>query len=174
MSVGGIPWPTSQDLYSARLDLERLHVDHADEMAPLLHDRALHTFIGGAPSTQPELGARYRRQSHGRSPDGSQGWLNWVIRRRADGQAVGTVQATVARESTGLIAEVAWVVALPFQNQGYAREGGLAVVTWLREQEVTTVRANVHPEHEASQRVARALGMSPTEVVVDGETRWQL
>jgi hypothetical protein len=30
----------------------------------------------------------------------------------------------------------------------------------------------MHPEHQASMRVAEHLGLAPTEVVVDGEVRW--
>ena len=32
--------------------------------------------------------------------------------------------------------------------------------------------ADVHPEHTASQRVAQAIGLTPTDEVVDGEDRW--
>ncbi len=32
--------------------------------------------------------------------------------------------------------------------------------------------ADVHPEHTASQRVAQAIGLAPTDEVVDGEVRW--
>ena len=34
------------------------------------------------------------------------------------------------------------------------------------------IRDSIHPEHEASQRIARHLGMEPTDTVVDGEVRW--
>jgi len=159
-----------------RLDLEPLRVEHAREMAPLLEDPALHTFIGGEPATLTQLQQRYQRQLIGRSPDGSQLWMNWVLRRRVDGRAVGTVQATVSKDQTsrvGLIAEVAWVVATRYQGQGYAREAAQVMVTWLREQGVTTVRANIHPGHTASQMVARAVGLTETATVVDGETRWE-
>jgi len=30
----------------------------------------------------------------------------------------------------------------------------------------------VHPEHRASIRVAERLGLTATDIVVDGETRW--
>ena len=47
------------------------------------------------------------------------------------------------------------------------------MVTWLREQGVSEVLAYVHPEHHASAAVARAIGLTPTETIVDGEVRWQ-
>ncbi|MCM3660481.1 hypothetical protein M3148_05650 [Georgenia satyanarayanai] len=68
-----------------RLDLEWLRVEHAEEMAPLLDDVLLHTYIGGTPATLSQLQAQYRRQVVGRSADGTERWLNWVLRRREDG-----------------------------------------------------------------------------------------
>jgi RimJ/RimL family protein N-acetyltransferase len=47
------------------------------------------------------------------------------------------------------------------------------MVEWLREQRVEVVVAHVHPEHQASMGVARAIGLAPTDVVVDGEVRWE-
>jgi hypothetical protein len=42
-----------------RLDLLPLQVGHAEEMAGVLADPALHTFIGGTPYTPDALRARY-------------------------------------------------------------------------------------------------------------------
>lgn len=165
--------PEAPALAGPRLDLAPLLVGHAEEMAPLLDDVGLHVFTGGEPATVAELRNRYRRQIAGRSPDGSHRWLNWVLRRRGDGQAVGTVQATVSDGYPGLAAEVAWVVAAPHQGHGYARETAETVVAWLRRQGVATIVAHVHPDHRASQGVARAVGLAPTGTVVDGEVRWQ-
>lgn len=170
----GSPWPVAPPLASPRLLLEPLRVDHADEMAALLDDAALHTFIGGQPADVTVLRAQYERQVAGRSPDGAQGWLNWVVRRRQDGLPIGTLQATVTRESEDLVAEVAWVVAVAYQRRGYAREGAEVIVRWLTDQGVKVVRAHIHPAHEASEAVARSVGMRPTGSEVDGETRWQM
>jgi RimJ/RimL family protein N-acetyltransferase len=164
--------PTVASLDSERLHLEPLTVEHADEMAAVLDDPALHVFIGGRPATREELRGRYERLVVGHSRDGSQRWLNWVIRRRDDGQPVGTVQATITEAARTLTAEIAWEIGTGQQRQGFAREAALAMVAWLREQGVTTVVAHVHPQHEASQAVARALGLEPTDALVDGEVRW--
>jgi RimJ/RimL family protein N-acetyltransferase len=83
------------------------------------------------------------------------------------------VQATVTERDRALTAEIAWVIGTGQQRQGFAREAALAMVAWLREQGVTTFVAHVHPQHEASKAVARALGLAPTEAVVDGEVRWE-
>lgn len=166
-------WAEAQHLSSDRLELEPLCPEHADEMAPLLDDIGLHTFIGGAPATRDELTGRYIRQVVGRSPDGSQRWLNWVVRRRDSGQAIGTTQATVSEHDAGLTADVAWVIGASQQRQGYAHEAAKVMVRWLRHQGVEVVVAHVHPQHQASIAVARAVGLAPTDTVVDGEVRWQ-
>ncbi len=155
-------------LHTARLDLEPLRAEHAAEAAVAFADARLHTFIGGEPATEDELRDRYARQVVGRSPDDGETWLNWMLRRRDTGELVGTVQATV----TGSSADLAWVVAVPHQGRGLAREAALAVRAVLADTGVRRFTAHIHPDHGASAGVARALGMAPTDVVVDGEVRW--
>lgn len=165
-------WPVAAALIGPRLWLEPLQVHHAEEMALLLDDPGLHVFIGGEPATVEALRDRYRRQVVGHSVEGSQRWLNWVVRRRADGRAVGTVQATVVEEAGRLAAEVAWVIAADYQRQGYAREAAQVMVTWLQQRGADDIVAHVHPQHHASMSVAREVGLAPTTSVVDGEVRW--
>lgn len=164
-------WPEAEVIETLRLLLEPLRVDHAAEMATVLDDERLHAFIGGRPATREELRARYIRLVAGHSPDGSQGWLNWVVRHRGSGVAVGTVQATLTRNGA-VTAEVAWVIATPHQRQGYAKEATAAMTEWLRSRGVEAFVAHVHPTHEASINVARYLGLTPTDTVEDGEVRW--
>jgi RimJ/RimL family protein N-acetyltransferase len=165
--------PDPPVLHGPRVWLAPLQVEHADVMAPLLDDPRLHAFIGGRPASAGELRQRYRRQVVGRSPDGNQRWMNWIVRRVPDGQALGTVQATVTADDGGAVAEVAWVIASPFQRRGYAREAAQLMVAWLRDQGADRLVAHVHPDHQASAAVARAIGLTPGESAVDGEVRWQ-
>ena len=151
-----------------RLDLLSLRVEHADEMAGVLADPALHTFIGGAPYSQEALLARYERLVAG-SPDPAERWLNWVIRLRDEGCLVGTVQATV----TGQTAEIAWVVGTPWQGRGIAGEAARGLVGWLGTQSLRTVVAHIHPDHHASAAVAASAGLVATDEWQDGEVRWQ-
>jgi RimJ/RimL family protein N-acetyltransferase len=110
----------------------------------------------------------------GRSPDGQQGWLNWVIRHRETGAIVGTVQATLCEASGQTSAEIAWIVASAHQRQGYAKEAAGGMAAWLREHGVHVFVAHVHPEHAASIGVARHLGLTATaETRIDGEIRWR-
>jgi RimJ/RimL family protein N-acetyltransferase len=159
----------AEPIETGRLLLEPLRPEHAAEMAPVLADPALYVFTGGEPPSAADLGERYERQGHGRSADGRELWLNWIVRERAGGLAVGYVQATV--EPAGGAAEVAWVVGTGFQGRGYAREAAGAMAGWLRGHGAA-LTAYVHPDHTASQAIARAVGLEPTALVRDGEVRW--
>ena len=157
---------------TARLDVEPLSEAHAAELAPVLDDPALHEFIGGVPLSASALAARYARLATRRSPSGDQLWGNWVLRVRESGLAVGTVQATLpAGGPAAGPAEVAWVVARAGQGRGYAKEAARSLVGRLPEAGWTVI-AHIHPGHLASQRVAHAAGLLPTDVIHDGETRW--
>ncbi|MEU3495731.1 GNAT family N-acetyltransferase [Kitasatospora cineracea] len=156
-----------------RLDLLPLRVEHADEMATVLSDPGLHTFIGGAPDTARELRRRYERLVAG-SPDPGESWCNWVVRLRDAACLVGYVQATVTADDRGAAAEIAWVTGTSWQRRGIAAEAARGLVAWLRRHPVHTVTAHVHPDHRASAAVATAAGLTPTDRSHDGETRWQL
>ncbi|MFF7356248.1 GNAT family N-acetyltransferase [Streptomyces filipinensis] len=158
---------------TGRLSLVPLAVEHADEMAEVLSDPALHVFIGGAPHSPQALRARYERLVAG-SPDPSQRWWNWVIRLRAEKCLTGTVQATVTAAEHGYAAEVAWVVGTPWQKRGIATEAARGLVGWLQEQGVQAIRAHIHPDHQASAAVAAAVGLAPTGHRHEGEVRWEL
>lgn len=165
-------WPTAAAIMTERLRLEPLGVDHAAEMTEVLRDEALYAYIGGEQPTEDELRQRYRRQCVGHSADGSQGWLNWIIRDAATRSAAGYVQATVTREGDHQVADIAWLVSTSHQGRGVASEASRAMVAWLRDQGIDRFQAYVHPDHGASAAVAQRVGLAPTEDLVDGEVRW--
>lgn len=148
--------------------LDPLAESDAVELAPLLDDPDLHRFIGGEPLQPAELRARYRRLAAGAPPGSGQIWLNWVIRRGSDGQAVGTAQATVI----GAEAQLAWVVSSRWQKRGYASDAAIALAGWAAERRLVA-RAHVHPDHRASERVAEKAGLSPTDELVGIERVWR-
>lgn len=156
-----------------RLDLLPLRVEHADEMAAVLSDPGLHTFIGGTPDTAQDLRARYERLVAG-SPNPGESWCNWVIQLRDASCLAGYVQATVTADDRGAAAEIAWVTGTPWQRRGIATEATRGLVARLRQHPVHTVIAHIHPDHQASAAVATAAGLTPTNRSHDGETRWQL
>jgi RimJ/RimL family protein N-acetyltransferase len=165
--------PVGEPIETERLVLEPLAVHHAEEMVDVLGDPELHAFIGGEPATLPELRARYERLAMGPAPYHQEGWLNWIVRRREDDQAVGTVQATVSPTPGGPQASVAWVVGTPFQGEGSAREAAVALVRWLRTHSVTRILACIHPENLPSAGVARHVGLRPTDEYAEDEVVWR-
>jgi RimJ/RimL family protein N-acetyltransferase len=97
-------WPAAERIETSRLRLEPLTLGDADEMAGIFDDVSLHEYTGGRPETLEQLRARYARQAAGRSPDGAQGWLNWIVRRRDTNAIARTVQAG----ETGDDGELRW------------------------------------------------------------------
>src|SRR5689334_837416 len=114
------PRLTAAPLESRRMSLEPLRLEHAAEAVAVFNDQRLHTYLGTAPETFSQLRGRFARQVLGHSADGSEDWLNWMLRDRESGEIIGTVQSTVYHsgefhDGIHLVAEVAWVVATAFQ-----------------------------------------------------------
>ena len=155
-----------------RVVLRPLRVSDAEEMVAVLSSPELYGYVGGEPPTLDTLHRRYSELVVGHSPDREQEWLNWIVRLKGgDGAAVGTVQATLMQE--GGRAEVAWIIGADHQGQGYGSEAAAAMVHALVEAGAPWVTAHVHPDHAASEAVARACHLTPTEEFHDGERRWE-
>lgn len=151
------------------LSLDPLAVSDAGEMAVVLADPELYRVTGGSPPSEAELRQRYERQVVGRSPDGREEWLNWVV--RVDGEAAGYVQASVQDGR----ATVAWVVGTAFQGRGIATEAARRMLALLTARGVSAVDAYVALGHLASELVAARVGFVATgEHDDDGEQRWTL
>lgn len=152
------------------VSLRAVIVTDAAAMVGVLADPALYQFTGGEPPSEDDLVRRYTAQAIGGSPDGSEIWLNLLV--MVDKIPVGYVQATIFADDG--VSEIAWVIGAPWQGRGYASRASGMLVADLATRGVRTVIAHIHPDHAASQGVARRLGMVPTDVVVDGEVRWTL
>ncbi len=159
-------------MVTARLALHPLRVDDAEEMVIVLGDPALYEFTGGQPATLGELRARFAALTRG-SGSSSELWLNWVVRRRADATAIGTVQATVVTSDGSSTGFVAWIVGTPWQRRGYAGEAAAALVGWLAEQGVESIVAHIRADHDSSAGVAAHAGLRRTDEVVDDELVWR-
>lgn len=151
--------------------LRPLSPDDAPEMATVLADPALYKYIGGEPPTVEGLTRQYTVQSRGHSADNTETWLNHLVVFETSGEALGYVQATIP--ASGQPAEIAWVIGAPWQRNGYASAAAALLLAELADSGVKRVVAHIHPDHEASAAVARRIGMSPTDEVVDGEVRWE-
>ena len=168
----GAPALEAAIITTERLVLVPLQAEDADELCDLLYDERLHEFIGGRPTSRLELHDRFVLLAAG-SPRAGETWMNWVVRRRLDSQAVGTVQATVRVVDEREVARLGWMVGVDWQNQGYASEAAVALVKWVRRQGMEDVGANIHPDHEASATVATRAGLHQTEEEFEGERVWR-
>lgn len=150
------------------LGLRPLSVEDAAAMTVVLADASLYRFTGGSPPTEEELNRRYSAQARGTSPDGSEIWINRVVTLGC--KPIGYVQATVSGD--GDVAEIAWVIGVPWQNHGYAKRAIRLLLDELAGRGVSFLVAHVHPDHVASQRVAESIGLIVTDETNDGEVRW--
>ena len=148
-----------------------MSVNDAAELHALLWTPDVNTGTddGSAASLQ-DVRARIRRWERRRSPDGSEIWLNWTLRLKDDQTVVGRMQATV----TEAWADMAWVIGRRYRSQGYATEAGRCIAAWLLEFfNLGEVRATIHPNNTASQRVATNVGMRGSgERTSDGDEVW--
>ena len=154
-----------------RLCLRPLAAPHAKAMYPILLDRELYSFTGGQPpESEMALVTRYGLLESRKSPDESELWLNWILILEDSDVPIGYVQATLSKA----YAEIAWVIGLNWQGEGYASEAAIALVGWLKGEGVNDIRCCINPEHLASQAVARNAGLKKSNLLEDNEEVWML
>lgn len=135
-------------------------------MVTVLSDRALYAYTGGEPPTLAALRERYAAQVAGTGHPGEV-WYNWIV--RLDGFPIGFVQATATEAGSDL----AWVIGVPWQGNGYGTEAATAMRDWLVSIGVNRFEAHIHPLHGASASVARNIDLTSSDVTDgDGETIW--
>jgi len=115
-------------LETQRLILEPQTAEHAPEMFALLSDPNIYEFENAPPSSEQSLTKRYHTLESRRSPDGTEQWLNWVLRNRAGGRLIGYVQATVRTDSQAFIA---YEISSVYWGQGFGQEAVRAMIEEL-------------------------------------------
>ena len=80
--------------------LAPLRAEHSDELAGLLDDGYVRESLGV--EDLDGLRRRFARWESRRSPDGTEAWLNWIVRRSTDGVPLGWAQATVRGTAAGV------------------------------------------------------------------------
>lgn len=84
------------DRMPIRIGLERLRPEHASEMfTGLSAPEAYELLPDDPPKCEGTLRKKYEHQARGKSPDGTEIWLNWIIRDQNSGEVMGYTQATV-------------------------------------------------------------------------------
>ena len=156
-----------QMIVTPELTLEPLRAGHAEAMFELLRDEAIYGYLDYSPPPSVQyLRDLYARLEARMSPEGSETWLNWVIRPRGQPLA-GYVQATVSPSRS---AHVAYILASKYWGSGYAHGAMLAMLEHLASAyDVERCRATVEVENQRSVRLLERLGFQlATECELQG------
>jgi RimJ/RimL family protein N-acetyltransferase len=156
-------------LKTPRLVLEPLAEHHADVMFGVLSDPTIYEHLDyEAPPSLEHLRDVYRKLAVGHSPDGQEGWLNWIVMHPQRGP-IGVVQSTVMPAQRA--AWVAYVLAQPHRGFGFAGEAAAAMVDHLIDAlGVTTLLAMIEDANAPSRRLLVKLGFDPADA--DQQARW--
>ena len=113
---------------TAALVLEPLVTGHAEAMFEVLSDPEIYRYLDdGPPPCVDYVRERYARLERRQSPDGSQLWLNWVVRVAGHAPA-GYVQATLFPPDG---AWIAYCLGRAHWGHGYAQAATRAVLEHL-------------------------------------------
>lgn len=144
------------------LILDPLQERHATEIFSLLHDPVLYAFVPeDPPLSLDQLLKRFRTLEGRRSPDGSQLWLNWLV--RMEGAPAGLVQATCDPERKVFIA---YEVFDGFRRRGIAVSAVRLMLAHLQHHHLADlVLAYVDTRNVASIGVLGKLGFSKVRLL---------
>ena len=145
-----------QALATGELVLEPLVAGHAEAMFEVLGDPALYRYLDHSPPpTVEHLREVYAGVEKRLSPDGSQVWLNWVVRRRGE-PPLGYVQATVTPNHT---AWIGYVFSVQHWGRGHATQAVRAMLEHLASDcGIRRFLASVEAENLRSVRLLERLG----------------
>jgi RimJ/RimL family protein N-acetyltransferase len=103
--------------------------------------------------------------------------LPWRIRlivERSSNTVIGSINLKGAPDAEGDV-EIGWGLNAEYRSQGYATEAASAVVRWAFQQPgVRSVSATVPDDNDASQRVARRLGLTRTDSTRRDRPLWTM
>ena len=146
-----------QTIATARLTLEPQVEAHAAQMFAVLSDPAIYEYENAPPESLEWLRTRFARLESRVSPDGSEKWLNWVI-RTGPAQLAGYVQATIRTDGE---AAIAYELSSQHWGRGLASEAVTAMMGALREEYgVQKFSAVLKHNNMRSLRVLERLGFS--------------
>lgn len=157
-----------RSIAASRCTLEPQLAAHAAEMFRVLSDPAIYEFENEPPRSQQNLAQRYERLESRRSADGSEQWLNWVI-RLPGGNLAGYVQATVL--PTG-VASVAYELGSRHWRQGIGSSAVRAMLEELHaEYGVHSFVAVLKARNFRSEALLRSLGFAPADTAQQEQYR---
>jgi [ribosomal protein S5]-alanine N-acetyltransferase len=130
---------------------------HAEEMFVVLSDPAIYEYENAPPTSVDWLRGRFTKLESRQSPDGTQQWLNWVIRLPTS-ELIGYVQATVHADGR---AAIAYELCSKHWGRGLARQAVQAMIGELvATYRVRALSAVLRRENMRSLRFLERLGFA--------------
>jgi ribosomal-protein-alanine N-acetyltransferase len=155
-------------LVTPRLLLEPLLARHADVLFAPLQDERIYEWISARPPTDiDELRRIWSRNEPRLSPDGSEAWLNWAVRRASDGAYIGKLDAAV--NAANVATNFGYVFFPEFWRQGYATECTRAVVEHFVRHGILEVYAFVTQGNLGSEGALARAGFVRGRVLPDND-----
>jgi RimJ/RimL family protein N-acetyltransferase len=155
-----IPLPMSaiRVLHAAAVTLEPQTAAHAEQMFVVLSDPAIYEYENVPPKSLEWLRERFAKLESRRSADGSEHWLNWVIRLPTS-ELIGYVQATIHTDGR---AGIAYELSSAHWGRGLARQAVQAMIDELvGHYRVDRLTAVLKRNNHRSRRLLERLGFSP-------------
>ena len=142
------------------VSLEPQTVEHAEEMFAVLSDPAIYEYENQPPASLEWLRTRFGKLESRRSTDGTEQWLNWVV-RIAGGGLIGYVQATVRADGS---AAIAYELSSAHWGRGLGRGAVEAMLVELvARYRVTAFVAVAKQQNFRSLRLLERLGFAPAD-----------
>jgi RimJ/RimL family protein N-acetyltransferase len=152
-----------------RLSLQPMRPADAEDLFEIMRDPAIGASMGEPPpESVAAVRARIESWISGPGSEDDERWINWIARTH-DGSPVAHLSATIR----GSLAWLAWIVGVESQRRGYATEAARALKDHLATNGIGTFAATIRAGHEASEGVARNLGLLVTDEVIKGEQVWR-
>jgi RimJ/RimL family protein N-acetyltransferase len=155
-------------LTTEKLLIEPLLSTHTDEMFVILQDKEIYKYIPtNPPKDVSELETRYKKLETRSSPDGSELWLNWVLRQKIDTSLIGRFEATIYKNHTALIA---YELASKYWGKGFAFEASKKIIEILAsEYQITKFKANVDTRNKSSIKLLEKLKFRKTNLLKNAD-----
>jgi [ribosomal protein S5]-alanine N-acetyltransferase len=136
-------------IHTPTLSLEPQITAHAEAMFKVLSDPAIYEFENEPPASLEWLRNRFAKLESRRSKDGSELWLNWVIRLPTN-ELIGYVQASVFSDSRALIA---YELSSAHWRRGYGSQAVSAMLSELAEHYAVTSHCAVLKQRNFRSRL---------------------
>lgn len=159
LRLAGLPWQIGE---TGRCMIREMTVEDVDDFYRIYAEPSITRYMDALyenPEDEREYTRQYIRQMYG-----FYGYGLWSIIEKKSGELIG--RAGLSWRAGFDIPELGFVIAVPFQRQGYAYEVCREILRYGREElEFEEVQALVKKGNEASENLCRKLGMSWRDTV---------